>query len=331
MLLRDRLRARLDEMGDAPDYSRLAAEVLGIRNAPCELARRLVAQALVVEDRQEQWRRVGERVCAEAPTTAGVYVLRDAAGTVLYVGKAINLRRRLRTHFAARRWRGLKAPLARVGRRRMARGRLRARGAAQGSDPDSRPSAGRQRAGRTARSRRPRRAGRPRQGRDRRRCHRSKTDSAELVAARTDGGWMIQRTRRSGANLAVHARRLFRFFNSPLRRGEDAAPLAPIVFSWLAGRGAASSRLDPHDAPTLKALQIASRDAAARTTRCLPSASLCGRVAVCLPRCRLDENRPTRSRDAASDLNAPLAQLDRASGYEPGGRKFESCRAHHFP
>jgi hypothetical protein len=29
-------------------------------------------------------------------------------------------------------------------------------------------------------------------------------------------------------------------------------------------------------------------------------------------------NHPTR---------APLAQLDRASGYEPGGRKFESCRA----
>src|ERR1051325_392835 len=28
-------------------------------------------------------------------------------------------------------------------------------------------------------------------------------------------------------------------------------------------------------------------------------------------------------------LVAPLAQLDRASGYEPGGRRFESCRAHH--
>src|SRR5207237_3036418 len=28
---------------------------------------------------------------------------------------------------------------------------------------------------------------------------------------------------------------------------------------------------------------------------------------------------------------APLAQLDRASGYEPGGRTFESCRARHFP
>jgi hypothetical protein len=26
---------------------------------------------------------------------------------------------------------------------------------------------------------------------------------------------------------------------------------------------------------------------------------------------------------------APVAQLDRASGYEPEGRTFESCRAHH--
>ena len=28
---------------------------------------------------------------------------------------------------------------------------------------------------------------------------------------------------------------------------------------------------------------------------------------------------------------APLAQLDRASGYEPEGREFESLRARHFP
>jgi hypothetical protein len=28
---------------------------------------------------------------------------------------------------------------------------------------------------------------------------------------------------------------------------------------------------------------------------------------------------------------APVAQLDRASGYEPEGRMFESCRAHHSP
>src|SRR5262249_53267138 len=29
-------------------------------------------------------------------------------------------------------------------------------------------------------------------------------------------------------------------------------------------------------------------------------------------------------------LGAPLAQLDRASGYEPEGREFESLRARHF-
>ncbi len=27
---------------------------------------------------------------------------------------------------------------------------------------------------------------------------------------------------------------------------------------------------------------------------------------------------------------APVAQLDRVPGYEPGGHTFESCRAHHF-
>jgi hypothetical protein len=254
VLLRDRLRARLDEMGDAPDYSRLAAEVLGIRNAPGELARRLVAQALVLEDRQAEWRRAGERICAEAPTTAGVYVLRDEAGTVLYVGKAVNLRRRLRSHFAARRWRGLKAPLARANA---------AEWHEVGSEleallmeailiRDLAPVVNVQ-------------VGPPDLGGRVVPAGLVKDvivvlpsvepDSAELIAARTDGGWMIQRTRRNGADLAVHGRRLFRFFHSPLRRGAEPAPLAPIVFSWLAARGAASSRLDPHDAPALKALQ----------------------------------------------------------------------------
>src|SRR5260370_776019 len=110
----DRLRARIAEMGDSPDHQRLAAEVLGIRNAPPDLARRLVSQALVVEDRRDAWRLAGERICATAPATPGVYVLRDDLGRALYVGKAINLRRRLRTHFAGRRWRGLKAELARA-------------------------------------------------------------------------------------------------------------------------------------------------------------------------------------------------------------------------
>src|ERR1700722_8691759 len=29
-------------------------------------------------------------------------------------------------------------------------------------------------------------------------------------------------------------------------------------------------------------------------------------------------------------IGAPVAQLDRAFGYEPKGRKFDSCRAHHL-
>src|SRR6202030_1358727 len=100
MLLRDRLRARIAEMGDAPDHQRLAADVLGIRGAPPELARRLVAQALVLEDRRDAWRLAGERICRDAPATPGVYVLKDADGRALYVGKPTNLRRRLRAHFA---------------------------------------------------------------------------------------------------------------------------------------------------------------------------------------------------------------------------------------
>ena len=31
-----------------------------------------------------------------------------------------------------------------------------------------------------------------------------------------------------------------------------------------------------------------------------------------------------------NSVSAPVAQLDRASGYEPEGREFESPRAHHF-
>src|SRR5262249_10615421 len=100
-LLRDKLIARLAEMGAAPDHQRLATEVLGIRGASPELARRLVAQALVLEDRRDAWRRTGERICRDAPSAPGVYILRDADGRVLYVGKAVNLRRRVRAPFAA--------------------------------------------------------------------------------------------------------------------------------------------------------------------------------------------------------------------------------------
>jgi hypothetical protein len=69
---------------------------------------------------------------------------------------------------------------------------------------------------------------------------------------------MIQRTRRNGADLAVHTRRIMTFFRASLRRTAPAAPrdlLAPLVFSWLAGRGADATRLDPHDAASAKQLQ----------------------------------------------------------------------------
>jgi hypothetical protein len=90
-------------------------------------------------------------------------------------------------------------------------------------------------------------------------------DAVELVAVRADGPWMIQRTRRDGADLTVHTTRLIRFFHSPLARNRAAAGmdeglvpghglLAPIVFSWLARRGASATRLDPHDARTRREL-----------------------------------------------------------------------------
>ena len=247
-MLRDKLLARLAEMGDRPDHQRLAAEVLGIRGAPPELARRLVAQALVVEDRRDEWRRAGERICSEAPPTPGVYVLKDADDRAIYVGKAVNLRRRLRAHFAERRWRAIKPGMARaagadwreVGSELEALLReaeliheLEPPGNVQIGEPDL----------------------------DSRRVPSAivrdvvvlvpsvESDSVELVAAAVDGRAMIQRTRRSGADLAVHAQRIMRFFRSALRvRSRHAAPLvAPIVFSWLAQRGAAATRLDPDD------------------------------------------------------------------------------------
>ena len=264
-MLRDKLVVRLNEMGDAPDHQRLAAEVLGIRNAPPELARRLVAQALVVEDRREVWRRDGERICAQAPASPGVYVLRDRDGRALYVGKAVHLRRRLRAHFAERRWRALKPDMSRAADAEwiVVGSELEALLREASLISELQPIVNVQ-------------IGLPELGT--RRVPRAlvrdvivvvpsvEEDSAELVAARVDGGWLIQRTRRSGADLRVHTNRLMRFFRA---KGTDARvkpaaehipPLAPIVFSWLAARGADATRLDPHD--TASARQLQSRLAA---------------------------------------------------------------------
>jgi hypothetical protein len=254
MLLRDRLRARLAEMGDAPDHQRLTSEILGIKGAPPELARRLVAQALVMEDRRDAWRANGERICREAPQTPGVYVLRDGEGRVLYVGKAINLRRRLRAHFAERRWRHLKVDMSRVASAdwQEVGSELEALLREAALIDELRPAANVQTGEPALRSRAIPRA----LLRDVLVVMPSLEDgSVELIGARLDGGWMIQRTRRSGADLAVHAHRAARFFKAPASRGARRTPLAPIVFSWLAGRGSEATRLDPHDTPSPRRLQ----------------------------------------------------------------------------
>jgi predicted GIY-YIG superfamily endonuclease len=254
VLLRDRLLARLAEMGDRPDHQRLASEVLGIRGAPPELARKLVAQALVLEDRRDTWRRVGARVCQEAPARAGVYVLRDAAGAPLYVGKAVNLRRRLRAHFAERRWRGLKPEMSRVADAEWIEvgSELEALLREAAMIADLQPVVNVQTGPPAIATREVPRA----LVRDVIVVAPSiEEDSAELVAARASGEWMIQRTRRNGADLTVHARRLFRFF-SPLSDLSRRTPglFAPIAFSWLAARGQSASRVNPHDARDAKEL-----------------------------------------------------------------------------
>jgi predicted GIY-YIG superfamily endonuclease len=247
-------------MGDAPDHQRLAAEVLGIRNAPPELARRLVAQALVVEDRRDEWNRIGERICADAPPTPGVYVLRDAADRALYVGKSTNIRRRLRTHFSARRWRTLKPEFARATHAEWLEVGSEIEALIRESEwiAEMQPQVNVQ-------------TGPPHLGtgvphalaRDVIVVLPSvEEDSAELIAVRATGPVLIQRTRRSGIDLAVHARRLWRFFEpargQTARRVEERCAIcraAPLVFSWLAERGAAATRLDPHEAGTAGVMQ----------------------------------------------------------------------------
>jgi predicted GIY-YIG superfamily endonuclease len=253
-MLRDTLLARLADMGKAPDHQRLAAEVLGIRGAPPELARRLVAQALVLEDRRDEWRRAGERICDTAPDSPGVYVLKDAAGAAVYVGNAVNLRRRLRAHFAERRWRALKPGMSRIAgaewelvgselealiREADLIHRLRPTGNVQTGEPA------------VARREIPRAL-----MRDVLVVMPSIDEEAvELIAARVDGEWMLQRTRRDGTDLIAHTQRVMRFFKSLVRGPTPPRLLAPIVFSWLAHRGANATRLDPHDARDARELR----------------------------------------------------------------------------
>jgi len=258
MLLRDRLLARMSEMGTSVDYVRLATEVLGIRNAPAPLAKRLVEQALVVEDRRDAWLRIGERICSQAPAAPGVYVLRDSDGRALYVGKANDVRRRLRTHFAARRWRQLGAVFTRA---------VAAEWVEVGSEIEAllreaewiralAPAANVQVSAPALDTRvvpsallrdtivvLPSASG----------------DSVELLAVRVNGAVLLRRASRDGTALPARVSALRRFFaNDPSDVGDDERPLdgfSPLVYSWLAGRGAGATRLDPHDAGSARELQ----------------------------------------------------------------------------
>jgi len=250
-LLRDKLLARLTP-GQAPDYQRLACEVLGIRGAPPALARTLVEQALVFEDRREHWKRVGERARREAPAAPGVYVFRDWAGAALYVGKAANLRRRLSAHFADRRWRVLPPALAGVEaiEWQQVGSEIEALLREARLIRDLQPVVNVQTAAPTQATRAIPRA-----------LVQDVVvlvpsidpDAAELVAARDDGATMVHRTRRNGAELARHSRELWRFF---IRRSDAAGDrLAPLVFSWLAGRGLHTTRLYARDLASAKDLR----------------------------------------------------------------------------
>jgi predicted GIY-YIG superfamily endonuclease len=216
----------------------------------------------VIEDRHDAWRRVGDRVCAGAPRSPGVYVLRDEQGCALYVGKAAQLQRRLRAHFARRRWPAVKAAMARA---------VDAEWQVVGSELEAllleaalieqlQPIVNVQTGPPALRTRAISRA----LIRDVIVVLPSAAEGAvELVAVRADGPWMIQRTRRDGADLVVHTSRLILFFRGPREPSRttscpDGTPghgmLAPIVFSWLTRRGAEATRLDPDAAPTRREL-----------------------------------------------------------------------------
>jgi hypothetical protein len=238
-------------MGTTPDYVRLAEEILGIRNAPPALAQTLVSQALVIEDRREQWLAAGARIAAAAPAAPGVYALR-AGETVLYVGKATNLRRRLQSHFAPRRWPSLPPSLARVDNAewRVVGSELEAllremEWIAEFEPPVNTQIAPPALATREIPSRLVRDviAVLP----------SVESDSVELVGARVIGATVIQRSRRNGADLAVHAERLWKFFRG--RPVHSAATLSPIVYSWLARRGSAATWIDAGDLASARDLR----------------------------------------------------------------------------
>lgn len=232
---------RLAEMGGAPDYVAVAAEILGIRNAPPPLAQRLVAQALVIEDRQDEWMRVGRKACDAAPAGPAVYFFRDAAGAMLYVGKAVNLRRRLLSHFYRNRWPRLKPLMARV---------ASVEWQEVGSDLEAllleadriqqlAPLANVQRARKNAAPARAQNVA----------VLLPSSDPARvtIVAARRDGASSIQSTARDGSGLEEAADALAAFFAGAASPALSASGLGSIVFAWLKQKGELATRFNASD------------------------------------------------------------------------------------
>src|SRR3989440_9809768 len=60
-----------------------------------------MTQLLLIPDPRPLVERLGCEFFRQAPESAGVYLMRDAADTVLYVGKARNLRKRLASYRVA--------------------------------------------------------------------------------------------------------------------------------------------------------------------------------------------------------------------------------------
>src|SRR5437016_7389662 len=60
-----------------------------------------MTQLLLIPDPRPLVERLGREFFRQAPESAGVYLMRDATDTVLYVGKARNLRKRLASYRVA--------------------------------------------------------------------------------------------------------------------------------------------------------------------------------------------------------------------------------------
>ena len=175
-------------------------------------------------------------------------MFRDAEGRALYVGKAMDLRRRLRTHFADRRWQALAPAVARVEhvewqttgseleailREAWLIDELRPMGNIQLGEPVLRTRAVPGALVRDVAVLLP----------------SVDPQSVEIVAVRVHGDVMLERADRAGGSLAETSERLWGFFEQAPHGARDGSnlALAPLVFSWLAGRGRTATRVDPHD------------------------------------------------------------------------------------